>query len=83
VINIKRKKEMKKGRRRKRRSAYQDSVVGVDDVEELGHTGKWVTEGTVGGNEVGGCLVLLFGNLSHVLSSVVGNENLDICDDRE
>lgn len=58
--------------------AYQHSVVGVDHVEELNNSGHGVTEGSVGGNEGGICLVLLLGNVCHVLSTIVGNQNLDV-----
>jgi hypothetical protein len=51
---------------------------GVDDVEEFGDIRERVTKGTVGGNKVGGSPVLLLGNLGHVLSSIVGDENLDV-----
>jgi hypothetical protein len=56
----------------------QNTIVGVDHVEELPDAREGIAESLVGGNEVAIGLVLLLGLSGDVLASVVSDENLDV-----
>jgi hypothetical protein len=63
----------------------QNTIVRVDHMEELGDVGERVAKVGIGSSEVLVALVLLLGNGSHVLATIVSNENLDftahsVCD---